>query len=526
MEDKITKKIYDLYITERNKYLILNSRGQYKTAIYKPMTAEEKNKRRKELYQIKKELRKNNINQQTVIKKMDKPLLSHMIKEHLKGKITIGVFGMIDSTKFICFDVDFKEAERAKEAVYSLIQAIRRFGISDKYIYVSNSGNKGYHIEIFFTEPIEFKECELFFKKILIMSGLNNSYDGAVELRPTAKQKNGVKIPLGCNFRNSDWRTQECWYCDIENGLELIKSYDYILGIQKISSLKFRMLMAKNNNIIDISNQNKTPNDRECTIGHSGFNNEGVNIDSRSVVNEAKNLWKKGLQQQGTRHNTLLFLAKYLRYRGLSQFECQSELINWMERQDRQYYKALREEWIHDIGLIVKYTYIRKYKLISMQEAKIYKEEIDCILKLKQKNKMLIAFALLVHSKQYAAADGVFYISYAQMAEATDVCIRTVLSTVSSLEEFGYVRIIERNISVYDNQNNKFFKLPNKYCLVDKVEPIDIKLPYRCKSTKSKEEFFICLYYFYSEKELRHKVSRRFFEALKSFKHDNKEFVA
>lgn len=525
MKEEIIEKIYDLYVTDRNKYLILHSQGWYETIIYKPMTQEEKKQRRRELYQKKKELAAMGFREPSMfIEKRPKPLLPYLFESHLDGRLTIGVFGNINSTKFICFDIDFKEPQKAKEAVYKLIEAIEQFGIPRDYIYVSSSGNKGYHLEIFFTSDVQFHDVELFFYTVLSLSKLDNSPDGKVELRPTAKQKNGVKIPLGCNFRNPDWRTQECWYCNTENNLEQIKEQEYILKIQKFPYTKFMTLMLiANMNAIEMGNINQQDYQKakEAINKHKPLNIYKVNVDAESTIVKAKQLLQEGLKYPGTRHNSLVFLAKYLRYKGLSQGECEDELIKWMEKQDRQYYKSSYEECVKDIGLIVKYTYEREYKLIGTQEAKITKEEIESILALKQKNKMLVAYAILVHSKRYASEDGVFYMSYAQISKATGLCNKTAFSTVKSLVKAGFLEVVENNRGIFNKQSQTLTKAPNKYRVIVKKEETMVKTSYKVCDNSNQKSFYACLLYFYNEKELRKKVSRKFYNSIREFKEAN-----
>jgi len=126
---EIVDKINDLYILGRKKYLVQNKKGQYTTVIHT---------------------------------KGNRPLVDSIVEEHLKGKYTIGVFSSYYS-KFICFDVDVKDTEYARWTTYKLINALQDIGISDDYINVSTSGNKGYHVEIFFDKPIQNKILKDFY---------------------------------------------------------------------------------------------------------------------------------------------------------------------------------------------------------------------------------------------------------------------------------------------------------------------------------------------------------------------------
>ena len=76
------------------------------------------------------------------------------IKRHLNSYQTIGIFSGSVFSKFICFDVDVKDKQLAKQTVYILVNSLQELGIDDEYIYISDSGNKGYHVEIFFNQPV------------------------------------------------------------------------------------------------------------------------------------------------------------------------------------------------------------------------------------------------------------------------------------------------------------------------------------------------------------------------------------
>ena len=96
ISNKIIKKLNELYVLKRSKLLIMNKDGNY-------FTLEKQNKDDKR-------------NQ----------IADWRISEHLNGNTTLGVFAGSIFTKFICFDVDIKDIELAKWAVYKLINKIGR----------------------------------------------------------------------------------------------------------------------------------------------------------------------------------------------------------------------------------------------------------------------------------------------------------------------------------------------------------------------------------------------------------------
>ena len=81
-------------------------------------------------------------------------LKDSIILEHLRQKRTIGVFSGSIITSFICFDVDINDENYCKWAVYKIVDTLQNLGISGKYIHISLSGSKGYHVEVFFDQPV------------------------------------------------------------------------------------------------------------------------------------------------------------------------------------------------------------------------------------------------------------------------------------------------------------------------------------------------------------------------------------
>jgi hypothetical protein len=176
------EKLNDLYVLNRWRYLILKQNGIYQTVIY---------------YKDDKKVKKNN-------KHKTSPLVDWNIIQHLQGQNTLGVFAGkingIESSKFMTFDIDVKDKIIAKWYVYKLGDTLQNNGIYD--FYISFSGNKGYHVDLFFDAPVPVTTLKRFFDYILIQSECDNIDCGEVEFRPTLQQ--GVKIPLGYNYRNKE----------------------------------------------------------------------------------------------------------------------------------------------------------------------------------------------------------------------------------------------------------------------------------------------------------------------------------
>ncbi|KIL38495.1 hypothetical protein SD70_26010 [Gordoniibacillus kamchatkensis] len=195
---KIIKKLGDLYIIQRKKYLVQYPRN------YVTLTAGEQTKKGKKVT----------------------ALTDRHLQKHLEGEFTIGTFGGKFKTKFITFDVDFgSNAEMAKWITYKISETLREFGINDHYI--SYSGNKGYHIDLFFEDLILIEHAKKFFDHILIQSDILQYFDDGqkVEFRPTDAQ--GVKIPLGVHQKTKKY----CGFCLIKDGLKVMdreRSEEYL----------------------------------------------------------------------------------------------------------------------------------------------------------------------------------------------------------------------------------------------------------------------------------------------------------
>jgi len=120
-----------------------------------------------------------------------------IILSHLKGKITIGLYGSPQSTtKWICIDIDTTEPAAVREVQ----NHARRFNIP----YLTEfSGQKGYHVWTFFHKPYPNN----------IARTLANAYSCGHEVFPKqdhiqpGKIGNLVKAPLGKHQKTNKWCT-------------------------------------------------------------------------------------------------------------------------------------------------------------------------------------------------------------------------------------------------------------------------------------------------------------------------------
>ena len=93
------------------------------------------------------------------IKHMPYRYTSKQVWEHINGGISLCVFAGPHKTKFLTFDVDMKDNDVVRRVADTLIN----LGIPEDAINVSLSGNKGYHMDIFFEDSVyNWKAKELY----------------------------------------------------------------------------------------------------------------------------------------------------------------------------------------------------------------------------------------------------------------------------------------------------------------------------------------------------------------------------
>lgn len=168
----VVKRLSFLYITYRGRYIL--SMGNYGTFMAKVSRNGEK----------------------IPAKLTDKVLFGH-----LKHQYAVGVFAGPLTSKFVCFDVDIPD----RTVVFNLTDAIVARGIPREYLHVSSSGSKGYHIDIFFDQPVLTSQLKKLYRLVIADTGYSPA---KVEFRPTFKQ--GVKLPLSVHHKTG----RVAWYLD------------------------------------------------------------------------------------------------------------------------------------------------------------------------------------------------------------------------------------------------------------------------------------------------------------------------
>lgn len=340
LEQPIIDKINELYITNRKTFLKLNKDGKYSSVSYSP-------------------------------------LHDGLIERHIRGIETIGVFAGKEISKFICFDIDMIDKSKLNWVYHLLMESISNIGVNNNYIHVALSGNKGLHVLLFVQDGTSLKHFKYLFEEVMkiIQLKINNQIQTKIfndnelkleienicniEFRPSFTQ--GVKLELGINFKNTNKKTNECLFVDKD--ILKPKSKDYILDIKPMPKDEFLDLMDSlydtYANEIEV-NMNLIKQEITEPYSHK------INKDEPETIEYIVNLIQNGLYMSGTRHHSVLKIAKYFRYMGLELDECIEKLSKWMRNQDKKFYSSTIEEALSECERISRIVYEKEYSLVML----------------------------------------------------------------------------------------------------------------------------------------------------------------
>lgn len=389
----VIDKINALYIQTRSKYLVQFPEGRYITLTY---SANNK-----------------------VTKFNDS-----MIRTHLKGGLTYGVFSGGYFSKFITFDVDCNDEAMSRWIALRLIYVlVEEYGITRKDIHVSTSGGKGYHVDLFFVEQIQVEELRKFYQNVLISVG--ELPKGKIEFRPTWTQ--GVKLPLGIHQKTGN----RCWFVDNET-LEPIESYDYILDIEPMPA---EVITDQN---IDLTEEQKEEFERVAASTDITVN--AIDM-SQALRNAAKIIETGRLTASGTRHKTTYTLALFGNTHGWEREETVEVIMDVLLNTPREYFSegSTPEYWLKEAKRLVDYVYDNDMTIVGTdRDLVIYKSEILAVLSVGTFRQKQLAYAMLVTSKRFG---NIFYLTINTAMKMIGTNSReTVQNAIQKLIDCGFIK--------------------------------------------------------------------------------------
>lgn len=368
--------------------------------------------------------------------------------EHLDGKKTVCVYAKEKNTIFHCFDVDEPDPDK----IHKLVNKLVGCGIQRDFIYVSTSGNKGYHVEIFFDRPVWKSLAENFFNYLM-----RDPEIASIKMECKPGRNGAIKLPLGINFKTG----RRCWYVD-QDTLAPIESMDYIFCVQKMSAEDFEQ-------IVYICNKEKKIEDIELAKQKTIKRTKPRKIPLRN---------EPVITALGQRHDKMLQKAVWLRCVGGEAEDIFEELINWVNRQDMSLigsnWKEIEEDAYRMANDVVKHyepkVTMRKHSVRHSQ--KLDRTDIQIILNAPTRSARKVAFLICASIKVF----GVCSIGYDRIAQILGITTPTAFNSVKALIESGVVRKRKTGGVIYTDGEPRL--VANEYVLCDDLpvyESINIK---------------------------------------------------
>lgn len=392
---QLIRKFNELYIQTRSKYLVQFQEGRYITLSYAP----------------------NN----KVTKFNDS-----MIKTHLKGDLTYGVFAGGYFSKFVTFDVDCNNEGLSRWITLKLVHVLEtEYEIRRKDIHVSYSGNKGYHVDLFFKTQIKVEELRAFHKSVIVSVG--SLPEGQIEFRPTWQQ--GVKIPLGKHQKTGN----RCWFVDNET-LEPFQdeeSYEYLLNIEPMPT-EIITDTDLGLSVEQITEFEEIAASTDITVNA---------IDLSGALHKAANIIEVGrLTESGTRHKVSYILACFGNTQGWEREETVSVIMDILLATPRDYFSkdSTPDYWLKEAERLVNYVFDNDKTIMGTDKPLIiYKSEIIAVLNAGTFRQKQLAYAMLITSKRYG---NIFYLTVNTAMKMIGTKSReTVQNAVKKLVEVGFI---------------------------------------------------------------------------------------
>jgi len=356
---------------------------------------------------------------------------SKQVWEHMNGNMSLCVFAGPYKTKFLTFDVDLKDTAVIQKIADTLID----LGIPEDAINVSESGNKGYHVDIFFDDGVYNWKAKELYGLVIFMGQFDPK---KVEYRPTPKQ--AIKLPLGIHQGTG----RRCWFLDLRS-MKPIKKYDYIEHVKTVpeelldrvlesgNALRFRMLLDS------------------VTYEQMGRKRR---VESDIVIDAP-----------GTRQRRSLEYALLLYRNGADESDIVAGLERWMDEQDPMMYKDPPEEVERNIRNIARWVANHGKRdgtapaeaRQRAQRGKIYKTDIMRILEAPTKSARMLAFFITANCDMY----GICGLGTKRFCDELGIkSNKSVITAAQSLVDIGMFR---RKAGGYKNINNKLQAVTNKY---------------------------------------------------------------
>ncbi len=425
------------------------------------------------------------------------------IMQHLSGSKGIGVYFPEKVSKFIGLDIDSLDVGLLNRVYRGVMQ----YGIDDCNILMSFSGGKGYHVDVFLSEPVDKVVINSFYEALLFDI---DATEKQVELRGGGGQ--AYKLPLGYHYKTG------AYCCPVDEfGNEISLEI-----LQQIRPVESRV-------IFDAVDINYSPDQfAALKIQHEDLLESIELLESHSRTNEmtikqTEALIDAGQPAEGDRHKALRLIASYCKdVKSYCLGETVDFLKNWI---NKTWKKTFPAEWLRNAETVARSVFKTGFIFrVHANEISISLPEIREIFSVKTGNKLQtealrrLYYIFLLQSKAYAGADGVFYMSRNQIGAMGAKQNPIVLQQqIEQLKKLGKLMVVKRNQNAGKGNSRNKFKKPNNYKLIQFETYVkEIKKTFNIcgKSEKCKNCFYVALSYLADQKERQQHIKGKPFKQL------------
>lgn len=363
-----------------------------------------------------------------------------VLASHLDGRYSVGVFAGEKATRFISFDVD----TGGKAAVQKVVKQLTEMGFPEDRIYVSTSGRKGYHVEMFFDPYIYNTDAKNIYDLVIWRTGLDPQ---KVEFRPTHTQ--AIKLPLGVHAKTG----RRCWFVDRKT----LKPYDrmsYIFDIEKIPTSEVDLIRKKWNH--------KRWNEMYVELVCGDHPRQAKGQAEYTFNDREKYFEEHRLTEKNTRHDMMLKMARDIRYNGATAGQIEKFLMGWYYKQDPVFITSTEDEVREDAKEIAAWAEENVPVLrVSQPPTEIKpivfgKDDINYILMAPTSAARKVALLLWTYCKMFGASK----ISYRNIAETVGCVTASAQTAVDALLKAG---IIHKQSGGLHIVKGKMIKKSNTY---------------------------------------------------------------
>lgn len=414
-----------------------------------------------------------------------------VIGSHIEGRYALAVFAGEKVTRFLSVDVD----EGGKKAAHLVIDTLVELGIPRDRIYISTSGKKGYHVDVFFSPWIYNEKAKNLYELMIWRSQLNPK---KVEYRPTASQ--AIKLPLGLHPVTGN----RCWFLDRET-LKPIERFDYLEEITPVSGEVIADILRTWNKkrwseLYADMICNETGRDE--SIAHEVTFNE--------AYYEAKEL-----KEIGTRHQVMVEIACDLRHYGANAHQITKALKGFYYRQDPLYIETSEDGVLEDIGEIARWAeesvpiWHKRETTGEPKTISFSQNDANCILSGPTSATRKVALLIWSYCKMFGAA----HVAYSTIAETVGCRVATAETAVKKLVE---MKIINRQSGGCHYANGKLVRKSNTYFIPKEHQATNATELYMTNVKISRETFdsfyYAMLTSLCSEEDLREHLTKPEFD--------------